>query len=154
VFDPIKAAIARASTSSNPAVQQTAQVAAGAVNQIAKDVDTTSLSSNSAAGLGNKLIGDFENGLNDTVSTLAAALIGDIPVVGGFIAAEAKPQIGAALVFAEQHAFNYIAALFAHHKTAVDAAPQGAQLNSGQMVNTGVSAASSRPGTMTPIPNP
>lgn len=119
IFDPIKAAVARAATSSNPVAQQTAAAATTAIAKIDTDTSSSALSSNSAAGVVSTVIGDLENGLNEVVSTFAAAVAGDIPLVGGFIAPKVHDQAMVALAFAEQHAMTYIAALFSHHRAAV-----------------------------------
>lgn len=120
VFDPIKAAIARAATSSSPVAVATAAAAGAAVAAVATDLAPTSLSSNSVVGLGNKLVGDFEDGLRDTLDAFIVALCGEVPLVGAALAPEVVSAANVSLAFAEQHAMTYIAALFASHKANVN----------------------------------
>jgi hypothetical protein len=120
VFNPIKAAIARAESSSNPVSRATGTAAAVAVGKIAQDVSHDALSHNTVIGLGNSLVGDLETGLRDILDAFVdSAVRSSIPVVGGMIAPEAVKLANCTLDFAEQHAMTYVAALFAHHKAAV-----------------------------------
>jgi len=120
VFNPMKAAIARAESSSNPVSRATGTAAATAVASITQDVSKESLAHNTVIGLGNTLVGDLETGLRDVLDAFVdSAVRSSIPVVGGLIAPEAVKLANCTLDFAEQHAMTYVAALFAHHKNAV-----------------------------------
>lgn len=120
VFDPVKAAIARAATSSNPVAVATAAAAGAAVATVAADTTPQALSSNSVVGLGNKLVGDFEDGLRATMDSFLTALVGEVPLAGAVLAPEVVAAANVSLAFAEQHAMTYIASFFAQSKAAVN----------------------------------
>ncbi len=123
VFNPIKASIARAASSSNPVTKATGTAAAGAMDRLSHDLSKESLAHNTVVGLGNSIVGDLETGLRDILDAFVdSAVRKSIPVVGGLIAPEAVKLANCTLDFAEQHALTYVAALFAHHREAVAAA--------------------------------
>jgi hypothetical protein len=117
IFDPLKAAIAKALGSSNPATQATAQAAADAVTATAPaPAAAPVMSSNSPAGIAMPEIAALEDALNQAVATFAGNFITtEVPIVGGLIAPEAKKAIVAAMTFGEQHAATYLAGLFHFH---------------------------------------
>lgn len=135
VFDPIKAAIARALSSSNPTAQATAQAAKAVVDKVTIDTSTDALTHNSAAGVASNVIGDLETGLKGVVDSFVyAAVFNAVPVAGAILAPEAVKMADWSMAFAEQHALTYVASLFAHHNAVISGAaataPAGAA-NSG-----------------------
>lgn len=125
VFDPIKAAIARATTSSNPAVVAVANQASTTYNQLASQVSAAStlpLNANSAAGAANTAIGTLENGLNLAIEAFLGAALGAAGPVGQEVTPEVQAVTHTVLVFGEQHALTFVSALFSHAKAQVPAA--------------------------------
>lgn len=125
VFNPIKASIARAATSSNPAVVAGAVVASAAV----KNIDATiagvnaagaALTANSALAAGSSIIKTLEDGAADLVGAYVGATVGATPAAP--LAPEAAAAARAAAVFGEQHLINYISALFSHVHEQINAA--------------------------------
>lgn len=125
IFDPIKAQIARMSTSVNPDSQAKGNAALSVVGTIAGDIQTGIQSHNSPIGIINTVVGDAETALKVAIDAYVGAAVGSIPVVGGLIAPEAIGAANMALDYGTQHFLTYIAALFDHHKTVVNA-PQSA----------------------------
>lgn len=124
VFDPILAAIAGASASKNKATQMVGQAASTAVKNVAADVTAAAsqpLSNLSAAGLGNKVIGDLESGLQGVVDGFIMGTLGSNPI-GIMLTPEAVALANISLAFAEQHVAAYVSALFSHAKSGVAAA--------------------------------
>jgi hypothetical protein len=113
VFNPIRAALARAASSSNPGVASAAKELQASGVKIAHDVNDTlaqGLSANSAVALKNAVVKDLEDGIRNAVD---AYVVNAIPLGLGVAAV---PIINAGLDYAEQHLHNYIAALFDHAK--------------------------------------
>jgi lysozyme len=126
IFDPIKAAIARATTSSNPAVAAGAVSVQTTYNQVSTTINSAAnngLSTNSAAGVANDLIGQLENGLLAAADAFITGGLASTGPVGAALAPEAVAGANALLTFGEQHAMTYIAALFSHARTQAVAAP-------------------------------
>lgn len=120
VFDPIKAALARGATSSNPVVVAASVAGQATYTAAAADVATAAsqpLSANSAAALGSSLLQDGEDGVRMALDGVITALVGQVPVVGGLIAPEAVAAANLGLSFGEQHFLSYVSSLFAHAKT-------------------------------------
>ncbi len=140
VFDPIKAAAARAQVSSNPATAAAGDAAVKAVaaiptpvaasvggaiaSGIASAAMTVAADLNahkSAIGIINDVVGDAETALKMAVDAYAAATVGSLPIVGGLLAPEAVKIANAAMDFGTQHLMTYMAALFSHHSSAINA---------------------------------
>lgn len=122
VFDPIKAALARAAQSSSPEVQAAAQAGQAAYNTAASAIQSAStqpLTPNSAAGLGNDLIKIGEDGVRNAIDGVVTAAVGGIPVVGVALTPEAVAAANLAIDFAESHFATYVASLFSHAKQQV-----------------------------------
>jgi GH24 family phage-related lysozyme (muramidase) len=120
VFDPLKAAIAKALMSSSPTTQATASAAAGAVAGTPEPTvpDPTH---NSPAGVADPLIAALETALKDAVDAFVTEAVSELPLVGGLLAPEAVKLANMGLTFAEQHAITYISGLFHFGKTSVGA---------------------------------
>lgn len=122
VFDPLKAAIAKALMSSSPTTQATAGAAAGAVAGTPEPTvpDPTH---NSPAGVADPLIAALETALKDAVDAFVTEAVSELPMVGGLLAPEAVKLANMGLTFAEQHAITYLSGLFHFGKTSVGAVP-------------------------------
>lgn len=127
-FDPVKAAAARATTSSSPVAQATGNAALAAVATIATDIGQGLQSHNSAIGIINTVVGDAETALKGLVDSYVEATVGGLPLVGGLLAPQAVGIANNALDFGEQHLLTYISALFSHHSAAVNSTPIPAPL--------------------------
>lgn len=119
VFDPIKAAAARALTSSNPAAVTVGQAATDAIAKVtaAGQVEVAQLNqaAQSVMGQQHPVIGALESGLQEVVDAAITAFIPAPAILAG-------PTTGlanAALDFMEQHALTYLSALFHHAKSQV-----------------------------------
>lgn len=126
VFDPIRAAIARAQTSSNPVAAASATAAAATYDKIATDVQIgpdQPLTSNSAVALGNTAVKDLEDGLLEVVDVGISAALGMTGPVGVALSPVAVQGANITLTFLEQHAMTYVASLFSHAKAQVAALP-------------------------------
>lgn len=123
-YDPLKAQAARAASSTSVTAQavgnQVLQVLAGAAVDAGQQVQSGS----SAMAAGSSLIADLEAGANQLAAGYVAGLVDGLPVVGGFMAPEAKKVVLAGLQFGEQHLHTLIAGLFAHHNTVVSGLPE------------------------------
>jgi hypothetical protein len=129
VFDPIKAALGRGATSSNPVVVAAAVAGQATYTAAANDVATAAsqpLSANSAAALGSNLIKDAEDGLRLALVGIITAGLANVPIIGAAVTPEAVAAANMALAFAEQHALTYVSALFAHGKAQVPPVSQPA----------------------------
>lgn len=126
IFDPIKAAISRAQTSSNPVAAAVGNAASDAYANISKTVGTispaTPLTGLSAAAIGNKSIADFELGIQTVVDAFITASVGRVPIVGEVLAEETVSVANVALAFGEQHGLTLLSSLFSHGKTKIAAA--------------------------------
>lgn len=129
IFDPIKAAAARATTSTNPVARATGAAAQDAISHVAQDASMTSLSHNSAVGVANTVVGDLESGLKGVVDSFVYALVaqgaGMVPggaLLAPVLGADAVAAANVGLDFAEQHAMTYLSALFSHHRTGLQTA--------------------------------
>ncbi len=124
-FDPVKAALERQSTSANP-ISAAAGVAATAAIQNVVAVASTSInvavSTKSAAGLANPVIGALEDGLKSVIDAALIAGLGEIPIVGAMVTPGAVALTNTTLTLMEQHAATYLASLFHHAKAQVPAA--------------------------------
>ena len=135
VFDPLKAAAARALSSMNPLNQLAGQAAANAVNSAVGSVTSQVADANahnSAMGLSNPAIGKLETDLNAAVSAFVQATVAaEVPIIGGAVAPAFGELATTALTFAENHALTYLAGVFHFHQTntvpalAVQPAPSG-----------------------------
>lgn len=136
IFDPIKAAAARATTSTNPIARAVGAAAQDAVEKIDADISAPA-NHNSAVGVTNNVVGDLETGLKSSVDAFVTALVMVAGAKGGPIgvavatnlAPEAVQATNVAIDFAEQHAMTYLSALFAHHRTVI--ATPATQANAG-----------------------
>jgi hypothetical protein len=118
VFDPVKAALARAEGSSNAGVAAAAKAASDSLNSTAAQVGTDlsqGLTANSAVALKNDVVKGLEDGLKLAVD---AYLTAAVPLGLG---AAAVPVANAAIDFAESHALAYVSSLFSHAKGQVAA---------------------------------
>jgi hypothetical protein len=122
VFDPVKAALARAEGSSNAGVSAAAHAASDSLNKTAAQAGadlSQGLTANSAVALKNDVVKGLEDGLKLSVDAYVTAVV---PLGLG---AMALPLVNAGLDFAEQHALAYVSSLFHHARTeaAAQAAP-------------------------------
>lgn len=119
IFDPVKAALARGTTSSNPAVVAASQAGQATIAAAATDIAATlahPLTANSAAALGSDLIKDGEDGVRMAMDGVITALLGG-NIITATMTPEAVAVANAGLSFAEQHFLTYVSALFAHGKS-------------------------------------
>lgn len=129
VFDPIKAAAARAVTSQNPAARSVGEAAAAAIGNVATAAANAIPSANSVVGQAHPVIAALEDGLRDVVD---AALTAFIPAPLAVVDGPAVSLANAALEFAEQHALTYVSALFQHAKAGINTpAPAPGSLQTG-----------------------
>lgn len=139
VFDPVKAALARAEGSSNAGVAAAAKAASDSLNSTAAQVGTdlsSGLTANSAVALKNDVVKGLEDGLQATVD---AFLVSAVPLGLGVATV---PVANALLDFTEQHALAYVSSLFAHAKKQVAAQAAG---------NTAVAPAAVTPAAAPPV---
>jgi hypothetical protein len=120
VFDHTFAAAARSAATADPNA-----VAAG-IAQVQANPMPAEGSPNSPAGVASGPIADLENALNELVGNFVKTTVDQLPVVGGVAEVTGLDQKAASaakamLVLGEQHALNYLSALFSGHHAAVDA---------------------------------
>ena len=124
VFDPVRAALARGSTSHNSIIAIASVAGQGAYSEASDAVAlsvTQPLTANSAAALGSVLIKDVEDGLRIALDGIITASLAGVPIAGPAATKEAVAIANLSLAFAEQHALTYISSLFAHGRNQVPA---------------------------------
>lgn len=137
IFDPIKAAAARAQVSSNPVtaaagdeavkalapIQTPGAAVATGVAQAATIIAADLNAHKSPVGIINDVVGDAETALKVALDGFVAATVGGLPMVGGLLAPEAVNVANAALDFGTQHLLTYVAAVLSNHSAAINAKP-------------------------------
>jgi hypothetical protein len=126
VFNGIFAQAARAAGSTDPTTKAVGEAATQALSTVAVDITTSLQQHNSPIAIKNVVVKDVEDGIKEVLDAAVEAAMGSLPVVGGLLAPEAVSIANLGLDFMEQHALTYVSALFANHRTAVNATPTNA----------------------------
>jgi len=114
VWHPLIAAMAKAASSSHPATSAAGKAGLDAIGKLGSDVQadlSAGLTANSAAAVRSTVVRDLEDGLRASVD---AALMAGLPGPAGELAAEG---VDMGIGWLEQHAHDYLAALFHHAKS-------------------------------------
>jgi len=119
VFDKLFASAARMAATANP------DAAATGIAAVLNVPMPASGSPNSTAGTASGVIGQLEDALNEAVMGFVKATVDQLPVVGGLanvtgLDQQAANAAKALLVMGEQHALDYVSALFSGHHLAVN----------------------------------
>ena len=124
VFDPVRAALARGSTSHNSVIAAASVAGQGAYVAATDAIALTvaqPLTANSAAALNSVLIKDVEDAIRIALDGIITASLVGVPIAGPAVTKEAIALANMSLAFAEQHALTYVSSLFAHGRNQVPA---------------------------------
>lgn len=126
VWDHTFASAARAAATADP------NLAATGIAAIQATPLPMSGSPNSTAGQSSGILKQLEDDLNNVIGNFVKSSVDQLPVVGGVAAMtgldqKAADAVKVLLVLGEQHALDYVSALFSAHHVAVNAVTVGSQ---------------------------
>lgn len=126
VWDRAFASAARVAATADP------NQAAGGISTIQATPMPVTGSPNSTAGQASGILKTLEDDLNNVIANFVKTSIDQLPVVGGIASVTGLDQKAAdaakvLLVLGEQHALDYVSALFSAHHVAVNSVTVGSQ---------------------------